>query len=92
MVQIVGPKPQTAPFNIKLPDRQALKELREAAKHHSKRYLSLDMQSTRPRKAPKTAKKQAQVSNYPVVAVQAKEVILATSRGRTIQRPQRFNI
>ncbi len=76
----------------KAAEKQAQKELREAAKHHDKSQPSLKRKSTGLQETQKTPRKQAKISSHPVFPVQREEVILATSRGRKVQRPQRFNI
>lgn len=73
-------------------EKQAQKELREAAKHDSAGRSSLNQQSTKLQKAQKTVKKQAKGPGNAIVALQVEEVISATSCGRKVQRPRRFHI
>jgi hypothetical protein len=73
-------------------EKQAQIELKEVANRHNKGRLELKRQSTGPQKVQKSRKKQARGPNNTVITQQVEGVVLTTSRGRRLQRPQRFAI
>ncbi|MCJ1484070.1 hypothetical protein MMC06_004238 [Schaereria dolodes] len=71
-------------------ERQARKEANEVAKQQNKEQLRLQRQSIMASEPSKTFKKQRKQSINTVIVVEDEPVITTNSRGRQIQRPQRF--
>jgi multidrug efflux pump subunit AcrA (membrane-fusion protein) len=76
----------------KAAEKQAQKELKEATIQQHMENPGPKQQSTMPTKAQKTHKKQIKSSGCTTMVSQSEETILATSRGRRVQLPQRFII
>ena len=75
---------------IKAAERQAQKELAAAAKKQEDDYLQLRKDSTKTRRDAGRVKRQARRSTKVVEVVEVEAVVSETSRGRRVQRPQRF--
>ena len=75
---------------VKAAERQAQKELAEAAKKQKKQDLQLRKDSTRARKDTGRCRNQARRPTNVVEVVKVEGVVSETSRGRRVQRPQRF--
>ena len=73
-------------------DKQVQKELQQAAKHHSASLNFRIRQSTKPPKARITSKKPSKKSDNVAAAGNVAPAGLASSSGRSIRRPQRFEI
>lgn len=74
----------------KAAEKQAQKELKEVASGCTGGQLRLRRQSSGLQKVQKTQKKQAKRPDNAVIAQEAEVAVVATSRGRRVQRPQRF--
>ncbi len=72
-------------------DKQAQRELNQAAVMIGTSESSLRKQSKSIRKAPKPIRKQIHSINVEKITTQQNEVVQATSRGRRVCRPQRFD-
>ena len=78
--------------SAKTTEMQLRKEAKKAAKAHRQRQLTLPISSTVPIKAKTPRKGRISKPHPPVIASEVEVAVLATSRGRRVQRPQRFNI
>jgi hypothetical protein len=76
----------------KAAERQAQKELKETIITQRKTKPKLQQQSAIPIEVQKTSKKQIKSSDHTTIVSQSEERVLATSRGRRVQLPQRFII
>lgn len=72
-------------------DKQAQRELNQAAVIIGTSESSLRKQPKSIHKAPKPIRKQIYSINVEKITTQQNEVVQATSRGRRVCRPQRFN-
>ena len=78
--------------SAKVAEMQFRKEAREAAKAYRQRQSTLPISSTVPIKAKTPRKGRISKPHPPVIASEVEVAVLAISRGRHVQRPQRFNI
>ena len=74
----------------KAAENQARLELKKVTKEGRQRYLDLRRQFIEPSKVRKTRKKQVTRPTTAIITQDVEVVPVATSRGRRIQRPQRF--
>ena len=73
-------------------EKQARKELKEKAKLDSTEQSRVQRASTGPQRVQKLRKKQVNRVVHTRMVVEARGVVATTSRGRAIQRPQRFDL
>ena len=74
----------------KAAEMQLRTEAKKAVQAQRRRQLMLSKQSTVPTKSHTPQKKQITTSTKPLITAEAKATELVTSRGRRIQRPERF--
>ena len=75
----------------KAADRQAQQELKNAIATTNKAPASRNSQTTSACKAPKRVRKQSDIVDHVTGSTKQKDVISATSRGRQVYRPHRFD-
>ena len=75
---------------MKAAEKQAQWELKEAAKRDRQKQLRLQKEATETIEAKKSRKKMAKEPILPIVEEEVEEVVIATSEGKHVQRPKRF--